>query len=247
MIWHIFWALIIGVPIIQAVVTGSRKARGRHVDTRPYEERLADHERAMERWERRAEEWDRDNLRGYACGPRPKPPAPPSKVAPKPSRWGWETDDDVWIPCVVTGGFALFIAVIILAVGPWFDTAKADNMAPLIDQRVAVRDELAQLIRDEMSAENYAALMAAVPDADGEIDLRLYVGSGASDVLRDRAARIIQLNREVYDLQGNYIARRVAVCTYMSHPLSPRLPFGIATPKCEVPDVAEVWATTDPD
>lgn len=227
MIWNIFWALVIGAPIAHGLWSGITRRRASNYSYQARQDRyvsdLAD-------FEKRLAEWQADRYR-HPYG-KPTPPTPPTRIS------GWfRPDANMVTAAVISGASAFILALIIMSVGPWYDEAKADNMAPVIAQRVAVRDELAATIRDELSAEQYAALMSAAPDVDDEVDLRLYVGSGASEVLIQRASRIIELNREVYDLQGNLIARRVGVCTYLDHPLSPRLPFGIGTPSCVTPDV----------
>lgn len=206
--WNLIWLVAFGLIFGPSIIGWKRQRDS-------YPDRLAAYEERLKGYRR----YKAQGLNSLA-GRRPT----------EPSKNGWVFDSNV-----TRAG----ICILIVAVGacafslPFahYDIAKANNTHYLIDQRIEQRDGLAALIRDEMSAENYTDLMNALPD-DGNV--RVWVGSGASEVLVQRASRIIALNAQVYELERDRIEKLVGVCTYVDHPMSPSLPFGILEPTCDL-------------
>ena len=111
-------------------------------------------------------------------------------------------------------------------------TARSDKV--LIAERTRIRDELAETVRDELSAEQYEALLSALPD---DTDL-VWLGDGAGRVIVERAGRIIELNEAIYRLELGIVSKRKDVCDIIANPINPQFPFGLGLPDCEL-DIEE--------
>lgn len=129
---------------------------------------------------------------------------------------------------------ALIILVLIgsaIAVGiNQSDSISAASDWVLVDEATRVRDGLAETVRDELSADQYEALLSALPD---DTDL-IWLGDGASAVLIERATRIISLNERIYELETGIISKRKSVCDSVANPILPRFPFGLGLPDCDL-------------
>jgi cell division protein FtsL len=126
---------------------------------------------------------------------------------------------------------AFLVACIIISGVASGANISARNTGYVIAERVEQRDKFAVQIRDELSAEKYSELLEALPD---DVNLRVWLGDGASSVLRDRAERILALNKEIYDLELSVTTQRKNACDMVQNPWVPRLPFNLGFPDCEL-------------
>jgi len=99
------------------------------------------------------------------------------------------------------------------------EQGKLKHTVELVDAKRDQRDALLVQVRDELSTEAYAALMAATPESD----LLVIIGNQASDVLIERARLVVALNQDLYALENEQIHRRIDLCTYAENPFTPRL------------------------
>lgn len=125
-----------------------------------------------------------------------------------------------------------FICLIVLLAGHGiqytnkFDLRKIDALLPA---KIEQREELVDLIRSEMSAEEYQALMSL---EDPEAVVILLKDVGASDVLVTRATLLVELNRDINSLENEVVEKRIDMCNDRENIFVPRF-FAFGIPECD--------------
>lgn len=103
------------------------------------------------------------------------------------------------------------------------------------------REQLVDLVKDELSAEQFGDLMQATSEAEVKI---IFSGSSVSDVLITRANEIVKINRDYLDRYSRIINHQISTCNNLRNVFVPRLPwlgecnYDLVT---EVPDRVEVY------
>jgi hypothetical protein len=103
------------------------------------------------------------------------------------------------------------------------------------------RDQLVDLVKDELSAEQFGDLMQATSEAEVKL---IFSGSSVSDVLITRANEIVKINRDYLDRYSRIVNHQISTCNNMRNVFVPRLPwlgecnYDLVT---EVPDRVEVY------
>jgi hypothetical protein len=95
-----------------------------------------------------------------------------------------------------------------------------DTMQPKIEQVTQQRDDLLDLVADELSTDEYQAVLAAT----GETDISLLLAD-PSKLLIARVGNIIALNDRVYALDNRLLDMKRDICGYYRNLLVPRFPF----------------------
>lgn len=110
------------------------------------------------------------------------------------------------------------------------DYSVYGHSTELVTMKQGQRDELAGIIKDQLSSDQYAALMAATPKADLEV---LLGGNHAvTDIMLERSRTLVGLNADVNDLVNRLEKKRINLCAWAENPLTPRL---FMTPHCPAP------------
>lgn len=101
-----------------------------------------------------------------------------------------------------------------------YDLQRKEAFLPtLIEQK----KQVIELIRDELSPEEFAALVNAIePEA---VQIVLNQSTAASDLLIDRANRLVALNQEIYRLENEILKVKIDICVDLNNPFVARLPF----------------------
>lgn len=107
---------------------------------------------------------------------------------------------------------------------------EANTVYSKMEVIISQRDQLVPLVRDELSAEQFDALMEAT-STEGSV-AQIIWGEGASKILIERASRIIQLNTDVFTLRNKALDAELAICANRNNPFTPRLPF--TGPECNI-------------
>lgn len=147
------------------------------------------------------------------------------------SRQAWSVASDrafMW-----TGVAVVLVLPSLIAMGVTYHLAATyHHSGRLVEQKIDQRDALAEIVADTLSADEFAALMAATP----ETDLLLILGNQASAVLVERARTLVALNAAVNDMLNDLERTRISLCAYHDNPITPRL---FVTPGCPDPIVVE--------
>lgn len=98
----------------------------------------------------------------------------------------------------------------------------------LVELKISQRDALANLVRDEMSLEQYEAVMAATPDTD----ILIILGNNAALFLVEKTRLLVTINTELNTLVNGLARDRINLCAWADNPLTPRL---FISPDCPDP------------
>lgn len=132
----------------------------------------------------------------------------------------------VFLSAILTG--ALLLVSVLSAATNSYDVARYKRSAEVLELKAAQRDNLAKIVREELTAEQYRDLLAATPDAD----LLVIIGTEASSVLRERAERLVALNSDLYRAVNDLAEARVGHCAWSDNVFTPRL---FVSPECPKP------------
>jgi hypothetical protein len=87
------------------------------------------------------------------------------------------------------------------------------------------RDDLAKVIKEELSTDQYAAIMAATPDTD----VLIILGNNAATFLVEKTKMLVSLNSELNTMVNDLEQDRINLCAYADNPVTPRL---FVSPEC---------------
>jgi hypothetical protein len=108
------------------------------------------------------------------------------------------------------------------------DVSVYERSGELVELKIGQRDSLAALVQDELSLEQYEAVMAATPDAD----ILVILGNNASMFLVEKTRLLVAINSELNVLVNGLARDRIELCAWADNPLSPRL---FLSPVCPDP------------
>jgi hypothetical protein len=123
------------------------------------------------------------------------------------------------------------IAVILLVVSIFAlgfnssDVSVYNRSGDLVAMKQQQRDDLAKVIKDELSTDQYAAIMAATPDTD----VLIILGNNAATFLVEKTKLLVSLNSELNYMVNNLEQDRINLCAYADNPVTPRL---FVSPEC---------------
>lgn len=136
-----------------------------------------------------------------------------------------------WVAAGVISGIVLLLVLICSFVATGInsnDTSVYRRSGELVDLKVEQRDALSALVQDELSIEQYEAVMAATPDAD----ILVILGNNASTFLVEKTRLLVAINTELNSLVNGLARDRINLCAWADNPLSPRL---FVSPSCPAP------------
>lgn len=114
---------------------------------------------------------------------------------------------------------AMFGTSLISSGSQQMEVSKYKRSAELVKMKEGQRDKLAKIIREELSAEKYAALMAATPDTD----VLVILGNNASTLMVERARQLVDLNNSLFTMENSLEKKRIEICSYAENSYTPRL------------------------
>lgn len=105
------------------------------------------------------------------------------------------------------------------------DVSVYNRSGDLVAMKQQQRDDLAKVIKDELSTDQYAAIMAATPDTD----VLIILGNNAATFLVEKTKMLVSLNSELNTMVNDLEQERINLCAYADNPVTPRLFVG---PEC---------------
>lgn len=134
----------------------------------------------------------------------------------------------------ITIGACVVSVLLFLLVGVWHmaEYTSANSAAgkfTQVERKIHQRDDLVDLVKNELSAEQYNALFQFTDVDQMKIFFR---DTGASNLLISRAATIVALNQALLAEYNDAIQTQINVCTWKRNFFSPRVP-GVK-PECHI-------------
>ncbi len=122
---------------------------------------------------------------------------------------------------------SMLIASIIGSATQSYNVSKYKRSGELVNMKREQRDQLAAIVRKELSNEQFAQLMAATPS----VDVLVILGNHASAIMVERSRQLVALNSELYVMVNELAEKRIDLCSYADNLFTPRLFFGLKCPK----------------
>lgn len=138
------------------------------------------------------------------------------------SEWKGVQYAAVWSSIVA--GVMLMISMVALGFNS-NDVSMYKRSGELVTMKQQQRDALATIVKEELSTDQYAAIMAATPDTD----VLIILGNNAATFLVEKTKLLVSLNAEVNSLVNGLANDRISLCAYADNPISPRL---FVSPEC---------------
>lgn len=112
------------------------------------------------------------------------------------------------------------------------DVSVYNRSGDLVAMKVQQRDDLATIVKEELSTDQYAAIMAATPNTD----VLIILGNNAATFLVEKAKLLVSLNAEVNTMVNGLEQDRIQLCAFADNPMTPRL---FVSPDCPDPIVVK--------
>jgi cytochrome bd-type quinol oxidase subunit 2 len=119
--------------------------------------------------------------------------------------------------------FAGIILVVIFVNSIAFYTSglNVEAKATSLQQSLYQRDQLVDMIRNELSDEQFEELMRATTTA--EVSL-IFSGSSVSDILITRSTQIVDLNSKYFAQYNEIVNKQIKLCNGLRNVFAPRFP-----------------------
>lgn len=138
------------------------------------------------------------------------------------SRKSWTHDEfqsAAYIFLFVASVLLLFVGINSIA---FYTTGlNIEASATTLQQSLYQRDQLVDMIRDELSNEQFEELMRATTAA--EVNL-IFSGSSVSDILITRSTQIVDLNSKYFAKYNEIINEQIKLCNGLRNFFAPRFP-----------------------
>jgi hypothetical protein len=135
-----------------------------------------------------------------------------------------DIDEDFSVGLFGTGLIMGIIMFMICGIGHMFlytdkfDIREAKEFLPV---KIEQREDLITLVKDELSAEQYQALLSL---DNTENVIILFKDTAASEILISRVTAIVELNKDIFSLQNELLQLRMSVCNNQENIFVPRFP-----------------------
>lgn len=149
---------------------------------------------------------------------------------------------DAWLNVSIGAGVVAVILFLLMAIGTavfYGRSVTTDGQITKLENTKYQRDQLVDLIHDELSAEQYNALLAFTNNDQMKI---FFQTTGESDVLIARASAIVDLNRTLFEKYNQIVGNQISLCAAKNNPFTPLIP-GIIN--CRVDIIQELNGQID--
>lgn len=144
---------------------------------------------------------------------------------PKSSRgYGWNGLQLTAVWSAIVALAMLVVSLVTLGVNS-NDVSMYKRSGELVTLKQQQRDDLATVVKEELSTDQYAAVMAATP----ETDVLVILGNNAAIFLVEKTKLLVSLNQEVNALVNDLAHKRIMLCAFADNPMTPRL---FVSPEC---------------
>lgn len=121
----------------------------------------------------------------------------------------------------LTVASVLLLIVSINSIAFYTTGLNIEASATTLQQSLYQRDQLVDMIRDELSNEQFEELMRATTAA--EVNL-IFSGSSVSDILITRSTQIVDLNSKYFAKYNEIINEQIKLCNGLRNFFAPRFP-----------------------